>query len=223
MKEKALDKIKKLLRLSKSDNPHEAALALQKAQEIMRAYSISENDILMSEVQEALSDSKTSKKVNGWFHRLALMVAGCFGCEVYYTNKYNSYEFYPGFVGEDPEAEIALYAFEVLRRQLKKARRDFIAGLPKQTQPKNRQKRADFFCHGWIYEVEGKVFALVPRREPTQKVKAYMQTKDLKSTNTKSHPKHNSRDIEAAFEGSMAAKNVTLHKGTGFVQPKQLQ
>nr|DAL36009.1 MAG TPA_asm: Protein of unknown function (DUF2786) [Caudoviricetes sp.] len=38
-KEKILEKLKKLLALSKSDNPHEAALALQRVQKLMQAYT----------------------------------------------------------------------------------------------------------------------------------------------------------------------------------------
>lgn len=40
-KEKVLEKLKKLLALSKSDNPHEASLALQRVQKLMQAYGIS--------------------------------------------------------------------------------------------------------------------------------------------------------------------------------------
>lgn len=51
-KEKILEKLKKLLALSKSDNPHEAALALQRAQKLMLAYNITQADLALSDIRE---------------------------------------------------------------------------------------------------------------------------------------------------------------------------
>lgn len=51
-----LDKLKKLLALSKSDNPHEAALALQRAQKLMGAYGISQSELELADFGEEISE-----------------------------------------------------------------------------------------------------------------------------------------------------------------------
>lgn len=50
---KIIDKIKKLLALSKSDNPNEAWLALEKARQLMNEYGVSETDLAFAEIKEA--------------------------------------------------------------------------------------------------------------------------------------------------------------------------
>jgi len=54
--EKILDKLKKLLALSKSDNPHEAALALQRARKLMDTFGITAEDIVLNDIGEEISD-----------------------------------------------------------------------------------------------------------------------------------------------------------------------
>ena len=54
--EKLLEKLKKLLALAKSDNPHEAALALQRAQKLMQAYNITQADLALSDIDESVSN-----------------------------------------------------------------------------------------------------------------------------------------------------------------------
>lgn len=51
-----LDKLKKLLALSKSDNPHEAALALQRPQKLMGAYGISQSELELADFGEEISE-----------------------------------------------------------------------------------------------------------------------------------------------------------------------
>ncbi len=55
---KALDKIKKLLRLAASDNPHEAAAAMRQARALMEKYRLEESDIQLSEVYECAARSR---------------------------------------------------------------------------------------------------------------------------------------------------------------------
>ena len=45
VKENVIAKVKKLLKLSESDNEHEASLALQKASQLMRDHCISEAQV----------------------------------------------------------------------------------------------------------------------------------------------------------------------------------
>ncbi|VEB25742.1 Protein of uncharacterised function (DUF2786) [Actinobacillus lignieresii] len=53
--EKLINKIKKLLALSKSPNPHEAARALEMAQKLMAKNQLSEEEIVFSEQESDVS------------------------------------------------------------------------------------------------------------------------------------------------------------------------
>lgn len=84
MSEKLIDKVRKLLALSESDNENEAKLAMLKAQEIMVAHNIAHSDLKINEskdVNEEVFGEKTKKK---WRYKLASIVAENFKCEVFY-------------------------------------------------------------------------------------------------------------------------------------------
>ena len=69
-------RIKKLLALSKSPNENEAMAALQKAQELMEAYRITE-----AECVYASQTVKATKRESAWRSTLANTVASLYACE----------------------------------------------------------------------------------------------------------------------------------------------
>ena len=71
--EKLLEKLKKLLALAKSDNPHEAALALQRAQKLMQAYNITQADLALSDIDESVSNYWAAGSVNPPRYMLGLL------------------------------------------------------------------------------------------------------------------------------------------------------
>jgi len=82
-KEEALEKVRKCLALSQSDNPNEAALALKKARAIMVKYAISEAEALQGQEQEddyALSFYSRAKRIYAWKKVLANGIAHYMGC-----------------------------------------------------------------------------------------------------------------------------------------------
>lgn len=178
-KDKALDKIKKCLRLSKSANEHEAAQALKQAQSLMREYEISDLDIAMSEVSE--SSVKIPKKYTFWQSLLFKVCREAFGCQGYIDQSYDKktdrnihhYHFY----GVSPKPELASYAYEVLIRQLRAARRQYMATQLKNVRNiKNKTYRADEFCYGWIYSVYDKINEFACSEEEKQKMAHYLSS-----------------------------------------------
>ena len=91
-RDEAIQKAIKLLRLSKSDNPHEAALAAQRAQEILDRYEISqfmldgtiadENIQDFSHTGEYLEQCK-GKQLQTWKSYLSAVVATANGCKTF--------------------------------------------------------------------------------------------------------------------------------------------
>lgn len=81
--EKIQSKIQKLLALSNSDNEHEAALAMRRAQDLMTKYNIDMADALVnitsSDIQEDTIELKV--EVSNWVNALASACGNLFDCK----------------------------------------------------------------------------------------------------------------------------------------------
>ena len=163
-KEKVLDKIKKCLALGESANEHEAAQAIRQAQMLMKKYGISEIDIELSAVTE--KGVACASTLPTWHQVLISQCAKAFGVECYLNREFGLGE--ARFFGIGIKPELAAYAYEVLLRQLKKERREYIKTELKAVRlSRNKTARADQFCTGWVYAVAQKVkeFATEPEEK----------------------------------------------------------
>ena len=116
-----MSRIQKLLRLSKSSNPHEAALAAEKAQELMFAYGLS-----LAQVEAAVEDGPrfTLDQIGlggsigsiSWKRSLFVMVARACFCQALW---------YPGTaigmaVGRRHNVMLVEHLYEYLQRQIQR-------------------------------------------------------------------------------------------------------
>jgi hypothetical protein len=90
--EEAMDRVIKLLKLAKSDNPHEAALAAAKAQDIIDRYKLdvssasaesSEADRPKEAIQKFADPLYVGSKASTWRIRLASALADANACRIY--------------------------------------------------------------------------------------------------------------------------------------------
>lgn len=160
-KQKVLEKIKKCLALGESANEHEAAQAIRQAQILMKKYGISEMDVELSAVTE--KGVACASTLPTWHQVLISQCAKAFGVECYLNREFGLGE--ARFFGIGIKPELAAYAYEVLLRQLKKERREYIKNELKAVRlSRNKTARADQFCTGWVYAIVKKVqeFAAEP-------------------------------------------------------------
>lgn len=163
-KQKVLEKIKKCLALGESANEHEAAQAIRQAQILMGKYGISEMDVELSAVSE--KGVGCAATLPNWHQVLISRCAKAFGVGCYMNREWGLAE--ARFFGIGIKPELAAYAYEVLLRQLKKERREYIKTELKAVRlPRNKTARADQFCTGWVYAIAQKVkeFAAEPAEE----------------------------------------------------------
>ena len=223
-KKTVIEKIKKCLALSKSANQHEAAAALRQAMAFMEKYKIDADDPELLGIAEASILGSGSQKPTVFEAVLANSIAKMMGCKAILQSQIKvtaqmsfKKECAWTFIGFDPAPEIASYAFEVLYRQLKKARSVFISENLKRVQIKaNKVKRADLFCEGWVLEATKLVSELNPNKDEMDQIQAYVQQKHNvrnseptdrnKKTNTNTDRYHN--DLHA---GRQAGKNAKLN------------
>lgn len=94
--EKIIDRIKKLLSLSKSDNENEAAQAAAQAAELILKHEIEEAKLaddsgdggVLEDVEQESID--TTRQIVHWKGMLASGLARSMGCRMYYGNRYDS-------------------------------------------------------------------------------------------------------------------------------------
>lgn len=172
--EDVMRRLKKILALSESSSPGEAAAAIQQAQSLMAKYNITEEGIAMSEIAELGVNAKTVE-LERWEGALSSVVANALGCAVL-VGTYPKNPAYKGtrrpkasikFVGTAAQTRIAGYAFEHLRKQLltdlQKVFDDALTSLGhKKGEVRPNAAERESFALGWAAAVKQKVKDISP-------------------------------------------------------------
>lgn len=216
MSSRILGKIKKLLALAASGNQHEAANAMAKVQALMEANNLTETDIELSSIaQQWAKCANQSRQQPAWSHMLISLVGDAFGVKVMYQRDPFGHV-RVSFIGPAERAEIAGYVYEVLARQLGKARREYLAGLNKRMKPTTKTTRADLFCEGWCRAVNAKVQRLVPNEKEVALVKQFMAQNHPNTRQAEAREAGgNRRDHNAMYDGYNVGRDVELNAGVG--------
>lgn len=213
-----LEKIKKCMALAKSANEHEAAAALRQASKLMEMHQVSQAEMLAIGVSEVSAKAGVIARPSNWENRLAGFIAHVFGCRLIFREGFAQSHWV--FVGISPANEVAAYSFEVLYRQARKARQDFMATHLKRFKKSNKVRRADLFSQGWV---QAACCAVSPSSQPegtAEAIRAYMDLKhsDLGKLESVDRNKGRSlsyKDEMALDAGFSAGRNAQLHKGVG--------
>lgn len=226
-KDRALDKIRKCLRLAKSANAGEAANALRQAQTLMRLHGVDEADVQLADVGERSTHARM-QTVTVWETKLARLIAEAFGCELFSSQvqqlKRGSLTFAWQrtwcFVGLHAAPEVATYAMDVLSRQCAKVRTQHIAAQPKACKPSTKTARGDEFARAWVIGVAGLVHAQSGGDRHTELLLQYMQRKHpsmgtVKPTNRAIGRNVNERSAEAGY---FAGKCARLDQALGAAE-----
>ncbi|AUG53918.1 DUF2786 domain-containing protein [Thalassospira marina] len=226
--EDILRKISACLALAQSDNPHEAAAALARAQELMEKYGVSHDDVAISDVSICTADSRAGRVPPKHIVMLARMVALAFGVAAVYRPYYLGdkwrarFEFY----GTDASPKVAAYTYEVLERQLTKSRTAYIGSLNKRLKRNTKVRRGDMYASGWVQAVSDKITPRSRTETEAKAIKAYeakqfgdglrsMKGRDL-STKARNH------DYGALVDGMADGSNVEFRQGVAGERQKVL-
>ncbi|HEC1649373.1 TPA: DUF2786 domain-containing protein [Yersinia enterocolitica] len=219
-KEKYLAKIKKLLNLAKrSTNPNEAANAMSQAQNLMREHGLTAVDIDLMEINEAGSKGAPShaQAVPKYMGMLADIICRAFGVKCYITFKRNYYATAQRqviFYGPNERPQIAAYAFDVLSRQMMKARREYTASMRKSIKASTKIARGDTFCEGWVIGAYQVIKDFTISDTEATLITAYHRKLQndigLQSGDTREAKKCRGSD-DASVAGYRAGKDASLH------------
>lgn len=223
-KDEIIDKIKKCLALSQSANEHEAAIALRQAQRLMAAHDISDLDVLAAGASEARAKSGATSKPASWEARLSGIVADVFGCRVIFMGGAGEWN----YIGCGVVPELAKYAFDVMFRQAKRARTDYIANRLKRCKPATKTRRADLFSAGWVDVAAGKISAYAGSAQQIDAIEAYVgqhypELSDLSATNRNKGKSLRNHEIGDLYAGRILGSDADLNRGVGNAAKSQLQ
>ncbi|MBH5329139.1 DUF2786 domain-containing protein [Eikenella sp. S3360] len=209
----ALEKIKKCLALSKSANEHEAAQALKHAQKLMAQFGLEDADIALADVGE--QRVKSAQTLPSWHWDLIHLCGNAFGCDRWVHHDFSGGQVV--FCGTHGRPELAAYAYEVLLRQLKAARREYMkTTLSRVRIAKNKTARANEFCRGWVSEVRSAVRAFAMSGEEKGLIQQYKATKYGKFSTAKLRDVKMARKLaDDYWRGRDAGEGVRLDTPLG--------
>lgn len=228
-KKRILRRLKKILALSESSNPGEAAAALHQANLLMQKYGMSQVDAEISSVEES-ETTLSSAEISKWEQALFGVVAASLGVSAFISgySKIKGLRRPRGkiiFVGEGYRSKVAVYAFETLRRKLRKDLKESFDAILTQAGINDGDKKLvkvtssqrDAYAFSWCHAVRGKVAGLAPEVPAT--VKLYLETRIGSPTNHDAPPqKPKAEKPLDALAGYLASKGlrdgkaVELHK-----------
>jgi hypothetical protein len=217
-RKRALDRIKKCLALSKSNEPNEAAAAIRQAQKLMMAHGIDEEELLGFEITNELviTPEPPKKKFPMYLMGITSLMMRAFGVQGMFeivlsgTDKlgYPVYRQGVRYFGKGGAAVMAKYTHEVIFTNMQKAWREHL-----KTYIKNDTQvgdRASFWI-GWLSGVENKVieFAMTPEEKELLKRKMTEYAGGELSS-----AKMNNQELshEALRAGAAASKDFALHR-----------
>jgi len=220
-RDKIIEKIKKCLRLAKSSNEHEAAAALRQAQKLMRAYGLSDLDVEHADIREEYVRAGAKNSPAKWEVALVQVVARAFDCQSIFRTARTSYNGKAGFwvfIGAEPSGEIARYAFEVLYRQVKRARKTYIQTALKYCTQQTRTRRADLFCNGWVWAVSEMVKQFAENISMQARIDTCMERKYGTLAGMKGRDRNKDRSLYSwevgdLLSGQIAGREAEINPG----------
>ena len=210
-KQKIIDKIHKCLRLADSGNPNEAAMALRQAQAMMRKYKIREEEVRDYQVNEASATSGGYYNPPYWAIALSELVAQAFDCRAYITRAQEQRPSFR-FIGVNYAAAVAAYTFTVLFRQLRQARRQYMAELT--IDDKQEQLRqGNVFAQAWLFRIAKTVAEFTNDHAAQATVDDYVRQHYGETADCTREPTAPaSQDYEVILSGLRAADAVELFR-----------
>ena len=222
-KEKVLRRIQKCLALAKSSNPNEAQAALRQARKLMEKYNIEEGAVAALDASEVLQETGCKGQPPHWKWHLSDVVGEAFNCKVILRHGLFGSHF--SYIGTSLSPKLAQYAYEVLERQLVKARREHVASL-KRCKLATKRRRGDVFANAWVNAVAMKVNDFAGMDEETERaISAFVNEHHPDLKTTESNPrKARANDDRSAWDGHRSGRSANLNHGVaGQNGPARLQ
>lgn len=219
-------RLKKVMALSNSSNPGEAAAALHQAEVMMKRYGLSQLDVELSEIKESPFALETAQLSKSDAYLIAIVKEAlgvqCILSEFPKTRGIIRPAAKLVFIGEAYRIEIAQYVFVQLRRQLKKSIKKTLDDLlvsvgQSKGDLRVTAKMRDAYAAQWCNSVFDKVKLLSPTR--SHLIDEYVSRKHKLGKaktfqpNSSENPQGNTIVNYMARKGHEDGKTVQIHTG----------
>lgn len=206
-KARVLERLKKLLALAASSNPHESALALSRAQRLMETEGITRDDIDLADIGESAAEWIVGRqRPPAYMLQLAGTIRAVFAVETLLDGGHMR------FYGPDSRAELAAHTFIVLSRQLVSARKQYIAGLNKRLKTTTKTSRGDKYAEGWVMAVYTEITRMAMTEREAELSQRFIEGRYGKIGQISGRNAGKTRGGSAAYDGYRDGKSVNLHR-----------
>lgn len=215
--ESVMRRLKKLLAMATDGrgNDAEATNAMRMAQKLMAEYNLSQGTLAASEVGEARMGTSRADTPPPWESYLLSEICRAFGArQVWYPGAgprgYRSKGAH-GVVAPKVTLELITYAFDVLRRQLIKARTEYVAALPEWWTRPRKAAEGDAFGIGFVRSLSTKISDYVGDPAVAEAIKLRHEeiVGDRQAKNKKAD---RPQSYDADVAGREAGKHASLHR-----------
>ena len=204
-------KVRKLLALSKSDNENEAAVALEKANELISKHKLDEAALRFETVRV-----RSSKTYVAWRTVIANAVSWLYGCHSYRQTDYGMFV----FTGEELDAFMAGEMFEYLIKAIERSAKKIIRKNAKFKFRRDSKYGMASRLYDRIMEL-GEACSWSPRRNmKIEEAKEFVKKSvALRENNIK---KQNNWNRTALARGLSHGGNVSLARQAGYAPVSQI-
>ncbi len=221
--DKLINKIENLIRLSSSDNEHEARAAMMKARELMAKYHIRMEDVSPEEKEsETVECSTTLEKFReSWVSDLAAVIAENFRCRILILRRAKGGIYKIRFYGVNDDSfvcmEIFRYALQVVHNRIKTMR-----GIFKESGKDFEYNDKLLYCHGFMKGLQIN-FAEQTRQQRSLDNDSFALALCVPAVVDKAIESMGDLDIERpSARPTMSRKNSMLY-GIGYTDGKTFQ
>ena len=236
--QKIIDKLQKLLALSASDNENEAALAMKKAEELMREHNLSVADVALDGSGAHVGSAEVcglTKTSQTWEISLGSSIAKTFNGRAIRSRNSNGWHF--TFVAGQTDLIIITDLFERLRQTIKRMSQMYVNSVRDFTNVHGKSLHNSYRM-GIVHTIHKRLESLKQNTAPTNTRNefgmtgtALMVIKDkavdqrvnrifprIKSINTKT----SISDGQAYQQGKTDGSNISLHRSVNDGSPDPL-
>ena len=218
-RDRILRRIRHCLALAGSPEPHEAAAALRQAQKLMRRHGLTREETQLSHASTGAGSRALTPRA--WVATLIALVGRAFAVHPVYLPVRNGGARVE-FIGRGVAARVAVYAYEVLRRQLVRDRKQALRWMRRMKRT-TRVRRAEVYCEGWVAAVADRVHDMARGLPPREDVERYLAVRgrptEMVATQSRQMRKG---DTTAMLAGMTDGAAAVLHHGVAGGGPAPL-
>lgn len=157
-REKVVNRVRKLLNLSSSDNEHEAAAAAAKVQMLLSEYNLSMSDIPELQQQDTKAEkanARTRQRLEQWAYSLAQVTADGFDCDIYHSGSG-----YTVFVGVGADQEVCAWTYGYLYKTLLRMGSAYLrTACGRLRKNASRKIARESYLHGVVHTIQKRLEA----------------------------------------------------------------